>query len=409
MERRRAAWASATRSRSARSGCGSSEGVDDGRWPPTWALPARRDSRGRGRGAASWLLARGRRGRRSLSAACRSASRAPAAPSSPIRAPSRSMRRPLLSRTWRWSSPGGGSTRSSCRRRPSSAASGCSSWSDCPRTWSSQDVGPCDARPRRRSSSPWLGVALTVATTVARSRSAPTAGCASTSTRGRPPAWSCSLSPSSSARDVNGSRLTLSIGPFSGQPSELLKVILVVFFAGYLAENRVAPRRRTGPRCRPAHAFRRSRTSLPMLAMLGARARDRRRPARPRRGAPLLRRLPGAALRRHRPPRSTSSSGSCCSSSGSSSCALLFPHVRAAGRRSGSTRGPTRSATGFQVIQALHAFARGGLLGTGLGAGLPEIAGRPADPGRPHRLPAGRPRRGARAGRGRWRSWAATS
>jgi cell division protein FtsW (lipid II flippase) len=31
---------------------------------------------------------------------------------------------------------------------------------------------------------------------------------------------------------------------------------------------------------------------------------------------------------------------------------------------------------GYQVIQALYAFARGGLLGTGLGAGLPEIGGR---------------------------------
>src|SRR6478735_5941447 len=38
--------------------------------------------------------------------------------------------------------------------------------------------------------------------------------------------------------DVNGARLTLSIGPLSGQPSELLKVILVVFLAGYLSENR---------------------------------------------------------------------------------------------------------------------------------------------------------------------------
>ena len=38
--------------------------------------------------------------------------------------------------------------------------------------------------------------------------------------------------------DVNGARLTLSIGPVSGQPSELLKVILVVFLAGYLSENR---------------------------------------------------------------------------------------------------------------------------------------------------------------------------
>src|SRR4029077_3367879 len=38
--------------------------------------------------------------------------------------------------------------------------------------------------------------------------------------------------------DVNGARLTLSIGPLAGPPSELLKVILVVFLAGYLSENR---------------------------------------------------------------------------------------------------------------------------------------------------------------------------
>jgi cell division protein FtsW (lipid II flippase) len=35
---------------------------------------------------------------------------------------------------------------------------------------------------------------------------------------------------------------------------------------------------------------------------------------------------------------------------------------------------------GYQVIQALHAFARGGLLGVGLGAGLPEIGGQPPIP-----------------------------
>src|SRR6476646_5759398 len=40
------------------------------------------------------------------------------------------------------------------------------------------------------------------------------------------------------AHDVNGARLSLTIGPVSGQPSELLKVILVVFLAGYLSENR---------------------------------------------------------------------------------------------------------------------------------------------------------------------------
>ena len=37
---------------------------------------------------------------------------------------------------------------------------------------------------------------------------------------------------------TGGARLTLRVGPISGQPSELLKVILVVFLAGYLAENR---------------------------------------------------------------------------------------------------------------------------------------------------------------------------
>jgi hypothetical protein len=36
-------------------------------------------------------------------------------------------------------------------------------------------------------------------------------------------------------RDVGGARLTLDLGPVSGQPSELLKVILVVFLAGYLS------------------------------------------------------------------------------------------------------------------------------------------------------------------------------
>jgi len=35
----------------------------------------------------------------------------------------------------------------------------------------------------------------------------------------------------------------------------------------------------------------------------------------------------------------------------------------------------TPSGTGYQIIQSLYAFARGGLLGTGLGAGLPTING----------------------------------
>jgi cell division protein FtsW len=34
------------------------------------------------------------------------------------------------------------------------------------------------------------------------------------------------------------------------------------------------------------------------------------------------------------------------------------------------------SGAGYQVVQSLYAFARGGLLGTGLGGGLPTVAGR---------------------------------
>jgi cell division protein FtsW (lipid II flippase) len=37
--------------------------------------------------------------------------------------------------------------------------------------------------------------------------------------------------------DVNGARLGIKVGPITAQPSELLKVILVVFLAGYLSEN----------------------------------------------------------------------------------------------------------------------------------------------------------------------------
>src|SRR3954452_1302224 len=66
-------------------------------------------------------------------------------------------------------------------------------------------------------------------------------------------------------RDVNGARLTLDLGPISGQPSELLKVILVVFLAGYLSENRpllVEENTRIGPVSLPPLPF-----LAPMAAM----------------------------------------------------------------------------------------------------------------------------------------------
>src|SRR3954453_12972575 len=66
---------------------------------------------------------------------------------------------------------------------------------------------------------------------------------------------------------TGGARLTLRVGPVSGQPSELLKVILVVFLAGSLAENRrVLSEASTniGPIRLPPVPY-----LLPMLAMWG--------------------------------------------------------------------------------------------------------------------------------------------
>ncbi len=66
---------------------------------------------------------------------------------------------------------------------------------------------------------------------------------------------------------TGGARLTLRIGPLSGQPSELLKVILVVFLAGYLAENRALlaeSSTRVGPFNLPPLPY-----LLPMIAMWG--------------------------------------------------------------------------------------------------------------------------------------------
>ena len=71
---------------------------------------------------------------------------------------------------------------------------------------------------------------------------------------------------------TGGALLTLKIGPFSGQPSELLKVILVVFLAGYLAENRELLSTSStvvGPFRLPPLPY-----LLPMLAMWGSRWRS---------------------------------------------------------------------------------------------------------------------------------------
>jgi len=171
--------------------------------------------------------------------------------------------------------------------------------------------------------------------------------------------------------DVNGARLSLSIGPISGQPSELLKVILVVFLAGYLSENRALladESTRIGPLRLPPLPY-----LAPMVAMWAIAL-----------GIVVVQRDLGAALlffavflgllyvATGRP--SYVVGGLVLFLAGSFVLYHLFGHVQA---RVDNWLDPWRDPTGagFQVVQALYAFGRGGLLGVGLGAGLPTIGG----------------------------------
>jgi cell division protein FtsW (lipid II flippase) len=172
--------------------------------------------------------------------------------------------------------------------------------------------------------------------------------------------------------DVNGARLSLSIGPLSGQPSELLKVILVIFLAGYLSENRALlaeESTRLGPIRLPPLPY-----LAPMVAMWAIAL-----------GIVVVQRDLGAALlffavflallyvATGRP--SYVIGGLVLFIAGSLVLYQLFGHVQV---RVDNWLDPWKDpqGAGFQVVQALYAFGRGGLLGVGLGAGLPTIGGR---------------------------------
>jgi cell division protein FtsW (lipid II flippase) len=171
--------------------------------------------------------------------------------------------------------------------------------------------------------------------------------------------------------DVNGARLTLSIGPISGQPSELLKVILVVFLAAYLSENRsllAEESTRLGPVRLPPIPY-----LAPMVAMwaiaLGIVIVQRDL------GAALLFFAVFLALLFVATGRvSYVAGGLVLFLAGSFVLYQLFGHVRL---RVDNWLDPFQDplGSGFQTVQALYAFARGGMLGVGLGAGLPTIAG----------------------------------
>jgi cell division protein FtsW (lipid II flippase) len=173
--------------------------------------------------------------------------------------------------------------------------------------------------------------------------------------------------------DVNGQRLALTIGPLTGQPSELLKVILVIFLAGYLSENRpllMDESTRIGPIRLPPLPY-----LAPMIAMWAVAL-----------SIVLVQGDLGAALLFFAvflillyvatARASYVALGMVAFLAGGFVLYQIVPHVRT---RVDIWIDPfaTAQTTGYQVVQALHAFARGGILGTGLGAGLPAVGGLP--------------------------------
>ncbi len=171
--------------------------------------------------------------------------------------------------------------------------------------------------------------------------------------------------------DVNGQRLTLSVGPVSGQPSELIKILLVIFLAGYLSENRpllIEESTRVGPLRLPPLPY-----LAPMIAMWAIAL-----------SIVIVQKDLGAALLFFAvfllllyvatARASFVVLGLIALLIGGTVLYQILPHVRI---RVDIWLDPfaTASGNGYQVVQALHAFARGGLLGTGLGAGLPTVGG----------------------------------
>lgn len=172
-------------------------------------------------------------------------------------------------------------------------------------------------------------------------------------------------------REVNGARLWIFLGPIGFQPGEAIKVVLVIFIAGYLAEKRAVLSEgiaRIGPIKIPPLPY-----LLPMLAIFFGVM-----------GIVVISRDLGTALLFFgifltmlfvaTGRRSYVLVGIVLFVVGSFGAYQVFGHVRV---RVDNWISPFAdpSGTGYQTVQALYAFGRGGLFGEGLGQGLPTISG----------------------------------
>jgi cell division protein FtsW (lipid II flippase) len=171
-------------------------------------------------------------------------------------------------------------------------------------------------------------------------------------------------------REINGARIWIQLGPANFQPAEAVKVVMVVFFAAYLQEHRellATAQRRIGPLPVPPAPY------LIPIVLMWAMAM----------GVMVLQKDLGATLlffgiflamlylATGRALYSLVGLGMLVA--GGAVAAQVFAHVNA---RIVSWLEPfaeeLRFEASYQLVQGLFAFANGGLMGAGLGAGMPD-------------------------------------
>ncbi|MBI5231657.1 MAG: FtsW/RodA/SpoVE family cell cycle protein [Coriobacteriales bacterium] len=168
-------------------------------------------------------------------------------------------------------------------------------------------------------------------------------------------------------REINGARLWLNLGPFSFQPGEIAKVLIVIFLAAYLAEKRemlsVSTKRVLGVWVPPARAL--GPVLLMWMASLFVLVFERDL------GSSLL--LFGIFLVMIYVATGRAeyvATGLLLFAGGATLAWRLFDHVKV---RVDIWLHPFEDAAGrgYQLVQSLFSLAAGGFTGAGIGRGLP--------------------------------------
>jgi cell division protein FtsW (lipid II flippase) len=171
-------------------------------------------------------------------------------------------------------------------------------------------------------------------------------------------------------REINGARIWIGLGPVNFQPAEIVKVVMAIFFAAYLEEHRellATPPRRFGPIALPPLPY------LAPILLMWALAM----------GVMVLQKDLGAALLffgvflamlyMATGRAAYSLAGIVMLVAGGWAASRAFAHVAA---RIDVWLSPfaedLRFGPAYQIVQGLFALGNGGLLGAGLGNGMPQ-------------------------------------